>query len=160
MSSSMFRTVGAPALALSLLTAFVAQPILVGQEKAAKKAKGRLPPYFAQVVTEKQRTNIYAIQKKYADQLEALEQQVKSLQEQRDSEIEGVLTDEQKEKLYQLRADAAGKRKSKTAAAAETTETTETSEASATIAPTATAPAATSAARRTTKSPGTTSKSN
>ena len=63
---------GTTALGLALLSAAFSQPAVVGQEKAAKKAKGRLPAYFAQVVTEKRRSEIYTIQKKYDDQLEAL----------------------------------------------------------------------------------------
>ena len=113
MTSSMFRTLGIAALGFALLSAIFSQPTLVGQEKAAKKAKGRLPPYFAQVVTEKQRTEIYTLQKKYSDQIDALEAQLKSLQEQRDAEIEGLLSEEQKAKLNKLRADAVSKRKAK-----------------------------------------------
>jgi len=115
----MSRPLVATALGLVLLTTAVIQPTLVGQEKAARKAKGRLPPYFAQVVTEKQRSEIYTIQKKYAEQIDALEVQLKNVQEQRDTEMEGLLTAEQKEKLNKLRADAASKRKSKAADTAE-----------------------------------------
>jgi hypothetical protein len=125
MSSTMFRTLGAAALGRAVLSTVVS-PTLIGQEKAAKKAKGRLPPYFAQVVTEKQRTDIYKIQKTYEEQIDALEAQLKTLQTQRDTEMEGLLSAEQKQKLDKLRADAAGKRKSKAATAAAEAEATET----------------------------------
>lgn len=140
MTSSMFRMLAPAALGIALLTSLVVQPALVGQEKTTKKAKGRLPPYFAQVVTEKQRSEIYAIQKKYNDQLDALEQQVKALQAQRDTEVEGVLSAEQKEKLDKLRADAASRRKAK-AAAADAEDPSEPVTTTTSAAPTTTKPA-------------------
>ena len=49
----------------------------IGQEaKAAKKAKGRLPPYFADIVTEEQRNKIYEVQAKYSKERDALEAQL------------------------------------------------------------------------------------
>ena len=147
MTTSMFRTVICTALGLALLVTLAGPTALIGQEKATKKTKGRLPPYYAQVVTEKQRAEIYTIQKKYNDQLDALEAQLKSVQEQRDTEIESLLSADQKEKLNKLRTEALGKRKSKTEAA-ETTDESEPAAASAgtttttTAAPTTTRPAA------------------
>lgn len=119
MTTSMSRALLVAVLGIAMGASAVLQPTLVGQEKAAKKAKGRLPPYFAQVVTERQRNEIYEIQRKYTEQIDALEAQLKSLQEQRDTEIESVLSDEQKEKLNKLRADAASRRKTKAAESAE-----------------------------------------
>jgi hypothetical protein len=153
------RRLLAVALAMSLAAGFIGHSSLVGQEATAKKAraqaKGRLPAYFKDVVTEKQRDEIYAIQKKYEAQIEALEEQLKSLQSQRDTEIEGLLSAEQKEKLEKLRADAASKRKTKTEATAssESTEATATTTAAAEPATAKTAaPAAATKSTKATKS--------
>ena len=144
MTTSMSRTLVAAALGLAFLTTAVMQPTLVGQEKAKKKAKGRLPAYYAQVVTEKQRDEIYSIQKRYSDQLDVLQAQLKSLQEQRDTEIEGILSAEQKEKLNTLRAAAAGKRKAKVADASEAAVEEPAATTTTTTAPPATTKPATS----------------
>jgi hypothetical protein len=88
-------------------------------EKAAKKAKGRLPPYFSDIVTEKQRKDIYDIQAKYVKQREDLEAQLEALRAKEMEEIEAVLDAEQKEKLKKAREDAAVKRKKKSDKSAE-----------------------------------------
>lgn len=86
---------------------------LVGaaQETPSKKAKGRLPPYYAGVVSDQQRQTIYAIQEKYGAQITALQEQISALTRQRDAEIEGVLTPEQRAKVRELQEAAAAKRK-------------------------------------------------
>jgi hypothetical protein len=83
----------------------------VAQEAPSKKAKGRLPPYYAGVVSDQQRQAIYAIQEKYAAQIAALQEQLAALARQRDMEIEGVLTAEQRAKVRELQEAAAAKRK-------------------------------------------------
>jgi Spy/CpxP family protein refolding chaperone len=82
--------------------------------KAKKKATGRLPPHYAAVVTPEQRTRIYSIQAKYAERIQKLADEMKALTEQRDAEVEGVLTAEQKQKIESLRAES--RRKSAPAA--------------------------------------------
>jgi hypothetical protein len=81
------------------------------QEVPSKKAKGRLPPYYAGVVSDQQRQAIYAIQEKYGAQIAALQEQLAALTRQRDAEIEGVLTAEQRAKVRELQEAAAAKRK-------------------------------------------------
>lgn len=89
----------------------------IGQEakapKVEKKAKGRLPPYFTDIVTQEQREKIYAIQAKYAKDRETLEMQLEELRSIETGEIEAVLDAEQKEKLKKAREDAAAKKKKK-----------------------------------------------
>ena len=72
-----------------------------------------MPAYYKDVVTEAQRQQIYAAQSKFTAQIDALEEQIKTLTAQRDTEIEAILTADQKSKVEQLRTDAAGKKKNK-----------------------------------------------
>lgn len=87
--------------------------LLSGQEAKDKKAKGRLPPYYTDIVTEEQRTQIYSIQEKHAKRINALREQLEAAEKQQDEEIEGVLTPEQKKKLQEARDEAAAKKKKK-----------------------------------------------
>ena len=88
------------------------------ETKSRKKATGRLPAHYGAVVTPDQKTKIYTIQAKYAEQIRKLADEMKALTEQRDAEVEGVLTAEQKQKVEALRAGGP----KKPAAAAEDTE--------------------------------------
>ena len=95
---------------------------------AKDKAKGRLPAYYKDVVTEEQRTQIYAIQAKYAKQLEDLQSQIDAVKAKQNGEIEGLLSAEQKEKLAKVKAEADAKKKAdkkETAKPAEAKATTE-----------------------------------
>jgi hypothetical protein len=87
---------------------------LTGQEAKEKKARGRLPAYYTDIVTADQRQKIYDLQSKYAKQIDALNEQLDALQRQRDGEIESLLTADQKEKLKKARDDGAAKRKKTT----------------------------------------------
>ena len=82
---------------------------------AAKKAvKGRLPLYFAKAgISDVQRDKVYAIQGKYKPQIDKLEEELKALRAQEMTEVEGVLTAEQKTRLSELRAEAQKKRDEK-----------------------------------------------
>lgn len=91
-----------------------------------KKGKGRLPAYYKDLVSEEQRDQIYAVQAKYAKQLEDLQSQMDSLRSKLNDEIEALLSAEQKEKLAKVKAEAetkkkAGKKGAKPADAAKTT---------------------------------------
>lgn len=88
-------------------------PNCIGQE--VKAAKGRLPPHYSDIVTETQRQKIYLIQHKYAETLAELEAKIAQLQKQRDAEIEGLLDDDQKQRLKQAQEQATAKRKKSTA---------------------------------------------
>ena len=69
----------------------------------AKKARGRLPAYYGKVVTDKQREDIYAIQAKFNEQIAELQKQLADLTTQRDTEVEKVLTDDQKAEVARLK---------------------------------------------------------
>ncbi len=78
------------------------------QEKPAarKKARGRLPRYFAKVVTQQQREDIYEIQARFAARVEELQKQIDALIRQRDQEVEAVLSSEQLAEVRKLREEA------------------------------------------------------
>jgi flagellar basal body-associated protein FliL len=89
-------------------------------KKAPAKTRGRLPAYYGEVVDKAQREKIYAIQAGYADKIEALEAQLKEINDKMSSEVRAVLTPEQQKKVDELAAAAKGKRQQK-APAGETT---------------------------------------
>jgi hypothetical protein len=97
--------IGSVCLLTALVTLTTAQ-----DTKAPAKPKGRLPAYYGDVVTEAQRGQIYTIQGKYNDQIKKLQEEIKTLADKRDAEIEGLLTAEQKTKIDTLKAEA-GKKK-------------------------------------------------
>ena len=116
-----------PAAGLTMLTApttaqekaAVEAPAKAGAKKERAAPRGRLPAYYADVVTEEQREKIYTVQRKYADQLKKLQEQIEALEGQRDAEIEAVLTPEQKAKVAERAAAAAKARSSNGKAAAD-----------------------------------------
>ncbi|MBW3542592.1 MAG: hypothetical protein KY476_20200 [Planctomycetes bacterium] len=70
---------------------------------ARKKPRGRLPNYYGQLgISQQQRTEIYAVQALYSEEIDALEKQLAELKEKRDAEVEAVLTAEQKAKLAEI----------------------------------------------------------
>ncbi|MEX0718607.1 MAG: hypothetical protein WD066_18585 [Planctomycetaceae bacterium] len=76
-----------------------------------RESRGRLPNYYRQVgVSEEQRGRIYGIQSNYQERIAAIEQQLRELTEQRDKEVEAVLTAEQRTELQKLEAEAAARR--------------------------------------------------
>jgi hypothetical protein len=89
------------------------QRLALGDETPAKETKklsGRLPAYFADVVSEKQRQRIYQIQASYKPRIESIEQQLKELKKHRDEDIAGVLTPEQKQRVEEAALKAKAKR--------------------------------------------------
>lgn len=88
------------------------------KEGAKKEPKGRLPNNFSKVgIDDQQKEKIYAIQSKYDDQLSKLEGELKALRSQRDAEVEGVLTADQKAKLKKLADEAKAEQAAKKKAA-------------------------------------------
>lgn len=77
---------------------------------AKQKAKGRLPAYYKDVVTDQQRDQIYTIQAKYEKQLADLRAQIETVQSKQNEEIEALLSAEQKEKLAKVREEADAKK--------------------------------------------------
>ncbi len=96
-------------------------------EKTSKSTKGkttrnsgRLPRYFASLVDDEQRQEIYKIQASYREKIEELEAELAKLEVAQMSEIEEVLTATQLKKLSGLREDAAASSAPKSAAKAST----------------------------------------
>ncbi|HEX7449569.1 MAG TPA: hypothetical protein VF306_18575 [Pirellulales bacterium] len=86
------------------------KPAAGAPAKVRAKARGRLPAYYARVVSGDQRDKIYAIQQSYEPKIADLQAQLKALTDKRDAEIATVLTADQKAKVDQLAADAKAKR--------------------------------------------------
>lgn len=83
------------------------------QKKERAKPRGRLPAFFAAVVTKDQREEIYAIQAKFNAQIEKLQQQLAALRAERDKAIDAVLTPEQLAEVNKKREEAAKRRSSR-----------------------------------------------
>ena len=89
-----------------------ANPLSIGQEKDKQetKKKGKLPAYYADIVSGTQREQIYAIQEAHEKKIAALREQLEAAEKLRDTEIEAVLDAQQKAKLAATKADAAAKK--------------------------------------------------
>lgn len=116
--NSLWNKVLVAALAVSTLGLVVGNATFsIGQDaataKAEKKVKGRLPPYFADIVTEEQRSTIYKIRTGYEKQVNDLQAQLEALRDKEMAECEAVLDAEQKDKLNMAREAAAAKKKKK-----------------------------------------------
>ena len=88
-------------------------PKPAGEGAAAQEAKprGRLPIYYGKLgVSEDQRDRIYTIQAQYDVQIDELLAQLEELRAKRDRAVESVLTAGQKQRLRELRAEAARER--------------------------------------------------
>lgn len=85
-------------------------------EKAKEKVKRfvrRLPNYFKEVVTEEQKTKIYAIQEEYAPKIAEYREKLANAIKEQNEKIHAVLTPEQKQKIEELQEAARVKRKVK-----------------------------------------------
>lgn len=102
-------------------------PAKAEAKKAPAKPRGRLPAYFAQVVTQQQREQIYTLQKPIMEKIDALEEQIAALKAQLDRESRALLTPEQLKRIDEL--SAATKEKIKAARAADSAKTPESAEA-------------------------------
>ena len=79
----------------------------------SSRPRGRLPNHFGKLgISDEQRTRIYAIQADYDDRVDALLAQIEELVADRDNDIDAVLTDGQRARLRELRAEARNKRES------------------------------------------------
>jgi Spy/CpxP family protein refolding chaperone len=87
------------------------QPGAVSDENS--RPRGRLPNHFGKLgISDEQRTRIYAIQADYDGRVDALLAQIEELVADRDTDIDAVLTDGQRARLRELRAEARSKRES------------------------------------------------
>ena len=74
---------------------------------AARKQVRRVPDHFGQIgLTSEQRTNIYGIQTRRFEKIDALEKQIAQERSEMLSECEGILTETQKKLLENLRKAA------------------------------------------------------
>jgi hypothetical protein len=97
--------------ALSL--SFIVPSLLGAQDSAAKpraKPRGRLPAYYAKVVTPQQKEQVYSIQAQYEPKIDALEAQIVALERERDEAIRGLLSATQRTQIDELTAAAEAKR--------------------------------------------------
>jgi tRNA U34 5-carboxymethylaminomethyl modifying GTPase MnmE/TrmE len=80
--------------------------------KTRRKPRGRVPNHYGKIgLTDAQKEAIYAIQAKYREQIEALQEQINELQQEEASEIYLVLTQNQKEALKKILEEVAERRK-------------------------------------------------
>lgn len=108
-------TVVAAGLALALGTQLSLEST-VGQEKSAseptpakvaRKSAGRLPSHYGKLgVSSEQRAKIYGVQATYKKQIADLQAQIDALKTKQNTEVQAVLTAEQKKKLDEILAEA------------------------------------------------------
>lgn len=80
-------------------------------EKTRAKPRGRVPNHYGKLgLTDDQKQEIYSIQAKYREQINALQEQINELQQEEASEIYLVLSDVQKESLRTILAEVAERR--------------------------------------------------
>ena len=115
MAEMIFRARWMAAVAMAAVLGIGIGPLLQGQEVKETKFKGRLPAHYGDIVSEVQRLQIYAVQEKYAKQIEELNEKLTLLQAQRDREIENMLSAEQKARLKKVQDAAAAQKKKKAA---------------------------------------------
>lgn len=74
---------------------------------AAAERRAPLPNYFGKIaVNDMQRVQLYQIQDEYETQIDALQQQIRQLLNERDEKMESVLTPGQKLRLKELKEEA------------------------------------------------------
>jgi hypothetical protein len=78
-----------------------------------KQFRGRVPAYYSTVVDDRQREQIYAIQRRYFAPIEDLKAQLEALTEKRDAEVAAVLSPQQQAEVMRLQAEAKAKRRAK-----------------------------------------------
>ena len=103
------------------LLAAGANTVSAAEGDAKAKPKGRLPNYFAAVVSQEQRERVYEIQSRYKEQLDALMKQIEDLKVAREKEVDAVLTPDQLQKVNEKR-EAAKARRSRSSKSKESAE--------------------------------------
>ena len=88
--------------------------------RVTKRFARRLPNFYGQVVSDSQRDKIYGIQSAYFEPIEMLTLRLERLKVERDTQIEAVLSAEQKAKIEALNKDSAARRAATRAANANT----------------------------------------
>jgi hypothetical protein len=75
------------------------------------RGRGRLPNYYANVVTEQQKDEIYKIQEEYKPKIDAAKAQLDALKKELNEKISAVLTADQKKKVEEAEAVAKAAKK-------------------------------------------------
>lgn len=106
---------GAAAMASLLLTITISAAAQKSGDKksdsgAEEKTRHRLPDYYADLVDDKQRQEIYDIQDEYGPKIDKLKDELQAMIEERDAKCEKVLTPDQRKKVKEL-TDAADAKK-------------------------------------------------
>ena len=95
---------------LAMAAGFATQ-VAAQKTEEKKQRTTRLPAHYAKVVTEEQRSSIYAIQEKFEARLEKARAELKAVVDERDAAIEKVLNAQQRKDVEKLRAEAAERRR-------------------------------------------------
>ncbi|MCC9605115.1 low affinity iron permease family protein [Blastopirellula sp. JC732] len=124
-----FRSISAWMALLGLCVAGLATTPATAAEEAAVAAeqkmeakprsepRGRLPNFYGQVVSEKQKEEIYEIQSSYQAKLDELIRQIVAIKAERDAKINQTLTPEQLKEVASLRAESEKRQTERRAAA-------------------------------------------
>ncbi|MDR3197033.1 MAG: hypothetical protein LBU34_04100 [Planctomycetaceae bacterium] len=83
---------------LQLEKAELGNPAMNGL-KVEKKLTGRLPNGYRNIVTNKQRDDIYSIQKEYAELIELLKIRIELLEQEKAQQVDALLTSDQVQKI-------------------------------------------------------------
>ncbi|HWL07756.1 MAG TPA: hypothetical protein VNQ76_05105 [Planctomicrobium sp.] len=118
-----FCLVGVVALGLTAIAADdpVKKPTEAKSQKKVQKddtKSARLPAPFGKLgLSDEQRKQIYAVQGSYQDRIEKLKNELKQVSQERDQQIEAILTSGQKDRLKELESEAKAAKEAKKVAA-------------------------------------------
>lgn len=88
---------------VGLALVLIASAGINGQEKKDTKVKGVLPANWGKLgLTDEQKQKVYKVQAEYADKIDDLEAKIKELKGKQRTEMEKVLSDEQKKRLKEI----------------------------------------------------------
>ena len=79
-------------------------------ESKARRGPRRLPLYYARVVSSEQRERIYEIQAEYAEEIQAIENELKKKMSERDQAVQAVLSVEQLDEVKRWISEAKKRR--------------------------------------------------
>lgn len=121
--SVLLAILGLSVLGMATVSATAAEetPVAVDQKMETKprsEPRGRLPNFYGQVVSEKQKEEIYAIQGEYQAKLDELVRQIVAIKAERDAKIEQTLSPEQLKEIAELKAESEKRRAERRASAA------------------------------------------
>ncbi len=84
-----------------------------GQDGDGDQQTRRLPNYYARVVTDDQREQIYEIQEKHASTIDELQKQLDEAIAARDKEVEAILTPDQLARVKEYEQEAQSRREAR-----------------------------------------------